>query len=48
MGKVRSVLQTEDQICCYRSITSSGVRVLWEITSAGNDRCDFCLGEIKR
>ena len=48
MGKVRSVLQTEDQICCYRSITSSGVRVLWEITSACNLKCDFCLVEIKR
>lgn len=48
MSKVRSVLQTEDQICCYRSITSSGVRVLWEITSACNLRCDFCLVEIKR
>ncbi|MGI8685179.1 MAG: radical SAM protein [Acidimicrobiales bacterium] len=48
MAKVRSVLQTEDQICCYRSITSSGVRVLWEITSACNLKCDFCLVEIKR
>ena len=48
MSKVRSVLQTEDQICCFRSITSSGVRVLWEITSACNLRCDFCLVEMKR
>ncbi|MEO5678660.1 MAG: radical SAM protein, partial [Acidimicrobiales bacterium] len=48
MAKVRSVLQTEDQICCYRSITSAGVRVLWEITSACNLKCDFCLVEIKR
>ena len=48
MAKVRSVLRTEDQICCYRSITSSGVRVLWEITSACNLKCDFCLVEIKR
>lgn len=48
MSKVRSVLRTEDQICCYRSTTSEGVRVLWEITSACNLRCDFCLVEIKR
>lgn len=48
MSDVRSVLQTEDQICCYRSITSAGVRVLWEITSACNLRCDFCLVEMKR
>lgn len=48
MSKVRSVLQTEDQICCFRSITSSGVRVLWEITSACNLKCDFCLVEMKR
>ena len=48
MSKVRSVLQTEDQICCFRSITSAGVRVLWEITSACNLRCDFCLVEMKR
>lgn len=48
MSKVRSILRTEDQICCYRSITSAGVRVLWEITSACNLRCDFCLVEIKR
>ena len=48
MAKVSSILQTEDQICCYRSITSSGVRVLWEITSACNLRCDFCLVEMKR
>jgi MoaA/NifB/PqqE/SkfB family radical SAM enzyme len=48
MPKVRSVLRTEDQICCFRSITSAGVRVLWEITSACNLRCDFCLVEMKR
>ncbi|HET7487027.1 MAG TPA: radical SAM protein [Acidimicrobiales bacterium] len=48
MGKVRSILQTEDQACCFRSISSSGVRVLWEITSACNLKCDFCLVEIKR
>ncbi len=48
MSKVHSVLRTEDQICCYRSITSSGVRVLWEITSACNLKCDFCLVEMKR
>ena len=48
MSRARSILQTEDQICCYRSISSSGVRVLWEITSACNLRCDFCLVEIKR
>lgn len=48
MSKARSILQTEDQICCYRGITSAGTRVLWEITSACNLRCDFCLVEMKR
>ena len=48
MSEVSSILQTEDQICCYRSITSTGTRALWEITSACNLRCDFCLVEIKR
>jgi MoaA/NifB/PqqE/SkfB family radical SAM enzyme len=48
MSRARSILQTEDQICCYRSITSAGTRVLWEITSACNLRCDFCLVEIKQ
>jgi len=48
MSKVRSILQSEDQICCFRSISSSGVRVLWEITSACNLRCEFCLVEMKR
>ncbi len=48
VSRVRSILQTEDQICCFRSTTSSGVRVLWEITSACNLKCDFCLVEIKR
>ena len=48
MSRTRSILQTEDQICCYRSITSAGVRVLWEITSACNLRCEFCLVEIKQ
>jgi len=48
MTEVRSILRDEDQICCYRSITSSGVRVLWEITSACNLKCDFCLVEMKR
>jgi len=40
---VRSVVQDEDQICCYRSITSTGVRALWEIVRACNLRCNFCL-----
>ncbi|WP_083754743.1 radical SAM protein [Bradyrhizobium murdochi] len=48
MERATSILRTEDQICCYRSITSSGVRVLWEITSSCNLRCDFCLVEMKR
>jgi MoaA/NifB/PqqE/SkfB family radical SAM enzyme len=45
---VRSITRNEDQVCCYRSIDSSGARVLWEITSACNLKCDFCLVEIKR
>jgi len=44
---VRSVYQNEDQKCCYRAITSTGIRVLWEITSACNVECDFCLVEKK-
>lgn len=48
MDRAHSILQSEDQICCYRSISSSGVRVLWEITSACNLSCDFCLVEKKR
>lgn len=40
---VRSVVQDEDQICCYRSITSSGTRALWEIVRACNLKCNFCL-----
>jgi MoaA/NifB/PqqE/SkfB family radical SAM enzyme len=44
----RSVVQNEDQFCIYRSVESSGVRVLWELTSACNLKCDFCLVEIKR
>jgi MoaA/NifB/PqqE/SkfB family radical SAM enzyme len=45
---VQSITRNEDQICCYRSIDSDGVRVLWEVTSACNLKCDFCLVEIKR
>jgi MoaA/NifB/PqqE/SkfB family radical SAM enzyme len=43
----KSSRQNEDQICCYRSINSNGLRVLWEITSACNLECDFCLVEKK-
>jgi MoaA/NifB/PqqE/SkfB family radical SAM enzyme len=44
----RSVVQEEDQFCIYRSVTSAGTRVLWELTSACNLKCEFCLVEIKR
>src|SRR5215213_1656276 len=43
-----SVVQDEDQFCVYRSVESQGTRVLWELTSACNLKCDFCLVEIKR
>lgn len=43
----KSTCQNEDQFCCYRSISSGGIRVLWEITSACNLECDFCLVEKK-
>jgi MoaA/NifB/PqqE/SkfB family radical SAM enzyme len=43
----RSVVQDEDQFCVYRSVQSEGTRVLWELTSACNLKCDFCLVEIK-
>lgn len=45
---IESVVRNEDQKCVYRSINSEGTRVLWEITSACNLRCDFCLVEIKQ
>jgi MoaA/NifB/PqqE/SkfB family radical SAM enzyme len=43
----QSVVRDEDQFCVYRSVESEGTRVLWELTSACNLRCDFCLVEIK-
>jgi MoaA/NifB/PqqE/SkfB family radical SAM enzyme len=45
---VRSVTRNADQKCVYRSIDSDGIRVLWEVTSACNLKCDFCLVAIKR
>ncbi len=42
-----SVVRDEDQFCVYRSVESHGTRVLWELTSACNLKCDFCLVEIK-
>ena len=44
----RSIFRNEDQFCVYRSVESAGTRVLWEITSACNLKCEFCLVEIKR
>lgn len=44
----RSVVQDEDQFCVYRSVASAGTRALWELTSACNLKCEFCLVEIKR
>lgn len=44
----RSHIREEDQFCIYRSVESSGTRVLWELASACNLKCDFCLVEIKR
>jgi MoaA/NifB/PqqE/SkfB family radical SAM enzyme len=43
-----SLVQDEDQFCIYRGVESQGTRVLWELTSACNLKCDFCLVEIKR
>jgi MoaA/NifB/PqqE/SkfB family radical SAM enzyme len=43
----QSVVRDEDQFCVYRSVESHGTRVLWELTSACNLKCDFCLVEIK-
>jgi MoaA/NifB/PqqE/SkfB family radical SAM enzyme len=45
---IRSVTRNTDQKCVYRSIDSDGIRVLWEVTSACNLKCDFCLVAIKR
>ena len=42
----RSVVRDEDQFCVYRSVQSEGTRVLWELTSGCNLKCDFCLVEI--
>lgn len=44
---IQSLYRNEDQKCCYRAINSQGVRVLWEITSACNVECNFCLVEKK-
>lgn len=44
---IQSLYRNEDQKCCYRAINSKGIRVLWEITSACNVECDFCLVEKK-
>jgi MoaA/NifB/PqqE/SkfB family radical SAM enzyme len=44
---VQSLVRNEDQTCVYRSTNGSGVRVLWEVTSACNLECDFCLVEKK-
>ncbi|WP_028350254.1 radical SAM protein [Bradyrhizobium murdochi] len=43
-----SIVRNEDQFCVYRAVESQGTRVLWELTSACNLKCDFCLVEIKR
>ncbi|MGH9279433.1 MAG: radical SAM protein, partial [Acidimicrobiales bacterium] len=43
-----SIVRDEDQFCVYRSVESHGTRVLWELTSACNLKCDFCLVEMKR
>lgn len=43
----QSIVRNEDQKCVFRSIDSQGLRVLWEITSACNLECDFCLVEKK-
>ena len=43
-----SIVRDEDQFCIYRSVESQGTRVLWELTSACNLKCDFCLVEMKR
>ena len=43
-----SVVRDEDQFCIYRSVESEGTRVLWELTSACNLKCNFCLVEMKR
>ena len=43
----RSIVRDEDQFCVYRSVQGAGTRVLWELTSACNLKCDFCLVEIK-
>ena len=44
----RSLVRNEDQFCIYRSVESAGTRVLWELTSACNLKCEFCLVEMKR
>jgi len=43
-----SLVQDEDQFCIYRGVESQGTRVLWELTSACNLKCEFCLVEIGR
>jgi MoaA/NifB/PqqE/SkfB family radical SAM enzyme len=43
----QSIIRNEDQKCVFRSIDSQGLRILWEVTSACDLECDFCLVEKK-
>lgn len=42
-GRDISLLRNEDVGCCYRAIASSGLRVVWEITSSCNLACRHCF-----
>lgn len=43
----QSVYRNEDQICCYRSISQAGLRIVWELTTRCNLRCHYCFVDEK-
>lgn len=42
-ARVASVVASEDLGCCYRSVNTDGMRVIWEITSKCNLKCRHCF-----
>lgn len=46
--RLASTRKNEDQACVFRSLSSEGLRLIWEITSACNLHCEFCLVRKKK
>lgn len=38
-----SVRRSQDEACCFRSITGNGLRVIWEVTTRCNLKCAHCF-----